>query len=143
RVRRRIREAFSRGDDGVNAASAAAASTSTGSRIEPSLVQARGADDLAENPRRFAAGGPDDDYAPPLEVHARIASEVAAGDFVSPAPLGLGSAVRATAGERNAPQPDPDIERIGNMPPARPVSAGALAAGLHARLGRPVRWFGR
>src|SRR5947208_5809830 len=95
RVRRRIREAFSRGDDGVNAVSAAAASTSTGSRIEPSLVQARGADAFAENPRRFAAGESDDDYAPPLEIHARIASEVAAGDFVSPAPLGLGSAARA------------------------------------------------
>src|SRR5947199_9897376 len=96
RVRRRIRDAFSRGDDGVNAASAAAASTSTGSRIEPSLVQARGADALAENPRRFAAGGPDDDYAPPLEVHARIAPGVAAGAFGASAPLGLGSAAAAT-----------------------------------------------
>ena len=29
------------------------------------------------------------------------------------------------------------------MQPPKPVAAGALAAGLHARLGRPLRWFGR
>jgi len=29
------------------------------------------------------------------------------------------------------------------LQPVRPVAAGALAAGLHARLGRPLRWFGR
>jgi len=27
--------------------------------------------------------------------------------------------------------------------PARPVAAGALAAGLHARVGKPFRWLGR
>jgi len=27
--------------------------------------------------------------------------------------------------------------------PAAPVAAGALAAGLHARIGKPLRWFGR
>jgi hypothetical protein len=41
------------------------------------------------------------------------------------------------------PQPDPDIECIVTLQPTRPVGAGALAAGLHARLGRPLRWFGR
>jgi len=143
RVRRRIREAFSRDESGANGAPPATPSTSTGSRIEPSLTQSRGADALPENPRRVDAGGSDEDYEPPLEVHARIASEVAAGDFVPPVPLGPGSAARAAAGERNAPQPDPDIECIVTMQTARPVSAGALAAGLHARLGRPLRWFGR
>ncbi len=29
------------------------------------------------------------------------------------------------------------------LQPVRPVTAGALAAGLHARLGKPLRWFGR
>ena len=40
-------------------------------------------------------------------------------------------------------QPDPDIECVVTLQPVHPVSAGALAAGLHARLGKPLRWFGR
>jgi FtsZ-interacting cell division protein ZipA len=42
-----------------------------------------------------------------------------------------------------AAAPDPDIETIVMLQPAKPVAAGALAAGLHARLGKPVRWYGR
>jgi len=42
-----------------------------------------------------------------------------------------------------AAAPDPDIETIVMLQPARPVAAGAVAAGLHARLGKPVRWYGR
>ncbi len=140
RVRRRIREAFSRDSAAAGPASDSAASSS---RVEPSLVQSR-ADPVPENAPRAASGDADDHgYEPPLEVHARIASEVAAGDFVPPAPLGTRAGGRATATERNAPEPDPDIECILTLQPTRPVSAGALAAGLHARLGRPLRWFGR
>jgi hypothetical protein len=40
-------------------------------------------------------------------------------------------------------EPDSDIECIVTLQPVRPVSAGALASGLHARLGKPLRWFGR
>ena len=40
-------------------------------------------------------------------------------------------------------QPDPDIESIVALQPAQPAAVGALAAGLHARLGKPLRWFGR
>ena len=29
------------------------------------------------------------------------------------------------------------------LQPVKPVGAGALAAGLHARIGKPLRWFGR
>jgi len=43
----------------------------------------------------------------------------------------------------SAAAPDPDIETIVMLQPARPVAAGAVAAGLHARLGKPVRWYGR
>jgi hypothetical protein len=39
--------------------------------------------------------------------------------------------------------PDPDIETIVIVQPARPSPATGLAAGLHARLGKPVRWYGR
>jgi hypothetical protein len=78
-VRRRIREAFSRADDGAERCHPAVPSTSTSSRIEPSLAHvALGSMVFPRNPRRGEAGGPDDGYEPPLEVHARIASEVAA-----------------------------------------------------------------
>jgi FtsZ-interacting cell division protein ZipA len=43
---------------------------------------------------------------------------------------------------RGAAQPDPDIECIVTLQPAQPVAAGAIAAGLAARLGKPLRWFG-
>jgi len=39
--------------------------------------------------------------------------------------------------------PDADIETIVMIQPSRAAAAGALAAGLHARLGKPVRWYGR
>ena len=39
--------------------------------------------------------------------------------------------------------PDPDIETIVLVQPAQPVAASAVAAGLHARLGKAVRWYGR
>src|SRR4029453_18534148 len=40
-------------------------------------------------------------------------------------------------------KPDPEIECIVPLQPARPVAVGAFAAGLHARLGKRLRWFGR
>ena len=40
------------------------------------------------------------------------------------------------------PQPDPDIECVVTLRTAQPVPAGAIAAGLTARLGKPLRWFG-
>ncbi|HEX7329763.1 MAG TPA: cell division protein ZipA C-terminal FtsZ-binding domain-containing protein [Casimicrobiaceae bacterium] len=39
--------------------------------------------------------------------------------------------------------PDADIECIVRLEPVSPIAAGALAAGLHARIGKPLRWFGR
>lgn len=39
--------------------------------------------------------------------------------------------------------PDVDIETIVMVQPAHPLTAGALSAGLHARIGKPVRWYGR
>ena len=40
-------------------------------------------------------------------------------------------------------QPDPDIESVVVLRPPAAVGVSALAAGLHARLGKPLRWFGR
>lgn len=39
--------------------------------------------------------------------------------------------------------PDPEIESIVTLQPVKPITVGPLAAGLHARLGKPLRWFGR
>jgi FtsZ-interacting cell division protein ZipA len=39
--------------------------------------------------------------------------------------------------------PDPDIEIILTIQPVKPVATSALAAGLHARLGKAVRWYGQ
>ncbi len=152
RVRRRIREAFA--PEGGSAAAARESAVPAGSsgRIEPSLPSAAAGNSVPENPRRAGAddGGQEDDggYEPPLEVHARIASEMAAGEFTPPAALRPEAApakgvARGVPGERMPPQPDPDIECIVTLQPVRPFAAGALAAGLHARLGRPLRWFGR
>ena len=55
------------------------------------------------------------------------------------APAGIGAA----ATERGVPEPDPDIECVVTLQPVRPVSAGAIASGMHARIGKPLRWFGR
>ncbi|MEI6849090.1 MAG: cell division protein ZipA C-terminal FtsZ-binding domain-containing protein, partial [bacterium] len=38
---------------------------------------------------------------------------------------------------------DAEIECVVTLQPVRPIVAGALAAGLHARVGKPLRWFGR
>ena len=57
-----------------------------------------------------------------------------------------GGAARRRAGipaQLSPAAPDADIETIATLQPARPVAASALAAGLHARLGKPVRWYGR
>ncbi|MEO6927530.1 MAG: cell division protein ZipA C-terminal FtsZ-binding domain-containing protein, partial [Casimicrobiaceae bacterium] len=49
---------------------------------------------------------------------------------------------RGTHRDTTHTQPDPDIECVVVLRPAAPVGVNALAAGLHARLGKPLRWFG-
>jgi len=138
RVRRRLEESR-RGGAGVPRD----AVQSAAHRVEPSLPPVA----IPENaPRGDAvAAARDEDYEPPLAVHARIASDLGGDDVALPSAARasvLGPA-RKPAAERASPQPDPDIECIVTLQPVRPVPAGALAAGLHARLGRPLRWFGR
>jgi hypothetical protein len=149
RIRRRIDEAFRREGEGESTSGEVAHAGSSG-RVEPTLPSGRGANAVHENALRGrgADGAPDDDgYEPPLEIQDRIASDMAAADApVEPWTADAAPAqfsARAPAAERNGPQPDPDIECTVILQPVRPVSAGALAAGLHARLGRPLRWFGR
>ena len=45
--------------------------------------------------------------------------------------------------QSTTPQPDLDIECVVELQATRPVPVGAVAGGLTARLGKPLRWFGR
>ncbi len=86
----------------------------------------------------------------PVHVHARAPVTEPAGAGVESAadmesavaPSGL-SAERLVHADAHGAQPDPDIECIVALQPVKPVPVGALAAGLHARLGKRLRWFGR
>ena len=134
-----------------------------GGRVEPTLrgatddgdeplpATARGGD-LPENPRRDIALPPDDGFEPPIEIIRRgeativepdadADADIPAADRRAPAPAMPPAAGRADP--RNAGGPDPEIEAIVRLQPVQPVGAGALAAGLHARIGKPLRWFGR
>jgi len=137
RIRRQIDEAFRRSERRGEVQHSDGASAQ--GRIEPTLP---GAAPENASRARVTATEDDGDYEPPLAIQSRIASDISEDDYpVATAPLS--EAARIATGERNAPQPDPDIECIVALQPPKPVGAGALAAGLHARLGRPLRWFGR
>ncbi len=132
-------------------------------RVEPTL--SHGADDGADagishplgalpgNPSRAGESpdaGADAAYDPPLEIQARIASDFASEAAGSTPPSGARAtavsalaAPRVSLAESDAVQPDPDIESMVVLQPVRAITAGAIAAGLHARLGKPLRWFGR
>jgi FtsZ-interacting cell division protein ZipA len=92
----------------------------------------------------------DSRWTPPVEVIAHetivatapedfAADDVDDTDGTSPAAMAYVSEGEGAAARR----PDPDIECIVTLQPAKPIGAGALAAGLHARLGKRLRWFGR
>ncbi len=136
RIRRQIDEAFRQSASGATARASAGAATD---RIEPTLPGA-----VPENaPSARAAETRDDEgYEPPLAIQNRIATDLSVDEHAA-APAPLSDAARASMGDRSTPQPDPDIECIVALQPPSPLAAGALAAGLHARLGRPLRWFGR
>ena len=98
-------------------------------RIEPTLNIPRGGASPAppataaqpDRPLQVAGAGQGDD-------------EQSAGHAALPAHP---PAAAAAAG------PDADIECIIRLEPTQPIAAGLLAAGLHARVGKPLRWFGR
>jgi len=140
RIRRRIDEAYGRKVGGGT--SGEPGRVTVKGRTEPTLPSGHGTARGPENAVRGSAADAaqdDEGYEPPLEIQDRIASDVAAADDIVPARF----ATSAPSGERGGPQPDPDIECVVIMQPARPANAGALAAGLATRLGRPLRWFGR
>jgi FtsZ-interacting cell division protein ZipA len=156
RIRRRIEAAFRKPDE---AQAPAASPARAPRRVEPTLGQgeaepAARAPAVPANPAAEAIA-PDTDAAwePPVEIEATIATEPEE-PAAQPAPEPLAptpepaqaappAAARAGSGVPAGLQPDPDIECMITLQPAKPITAGALAVGLHARLGKPLRWFGR
>jgi hypothetical protein len=156
RIRRRITATFARKNPPDERAPAGAA------RVEPTL--AGDSDDrgmaaprraVEEGPgagARDGAGGPADaatDFVPPVDfapqalTPAARSGPVVAAPPESPAAAAPLEAVPWPQDAEKSAQPDPDIECVVRVQPASPVAAGALAAGLHARVGKPLRWFGR
>jgi hypothetical protein len=137
RLRRRL-------ESDAEGADASASSSRRGERLEPTLsAGGRGVPPVVpENAIRAEAAdneAAEVPWEPPVETQARIVSDFAEEQ-------GVEAAVTArplSAITRSAAQPDPEIECMLVLQPVRPVTAGALAAGLHARLGKRLRWFGR
>ncbi|MDE2001954.1 MAG: hypothetical protein KGJ99_04240 [Betaproteobacteria bacterium] len=100
----------------------------SGERVEPTLS---------------AQGG---GAAAPVTLPTGGRSDAESAEEARPATIRLAartSAATNPGGAAEAPGPDHEIECIIALQPVEPVTAGALAAGLHARIGKPLRWFGR
>lgn len=156
RVRQRIDAAFTArapGDD-VLLGRTRATPAPAGDRVEPSLGGAvpPSRDDAAErepappSPSGAALIAEADGFEPPVDVIRRgvVPPLATATDEPPPEepPLPMARA-EVLAAASVGPVPDPEIESIVTIQPVRPIGAGVLAAGLNARLGKPLRWFGR
>ncbi|MEO8847074.1 MAG: cell division protein ZipA C-terminal FtsZ-binding domain-containing protein [Casimicrobiaceae bacterium] len=135
-------------------------SPSESTRVEPSLhvMQAGPASDeprdqpvAASAPEAMvvaesiSGGGGTPDNAFPADDAARWQipmDDVASLPSVPTPTRGRDDVQRGTYRDTTHTQPDPDIECVVVLRPAAPVGVHALAAGLHARLGKPLRWFG-
>jgi FtsZ-interacting cell division protein ZipA len=145
RIRRRITSAFRTPDD-------AAAPPDAGLRVEPTMrttpgipaaddaapmAEARPHADVAQRGSAPVTADDDSTWTPPMDVvrHVPVEDDVAAAPGVT--------SYAAPTSDAMGPQPDRDIECMAILQPAKPLGAGALAAGLHARMGKRLRWFGR
>jgi hypothetical protein len=72
---------------------------------------------------------PESTFTPPMDV-------------IASAPVDAPAIGQLEGARPGGAQPDPDIECIVTLQPAQAIAAGAIAAGLAARLGKPLRWFG-
>ncbi|MFO1324124.1 MAG: cell division protein ZipA C-terminal FtsZ-binding domain-containing protein [Burkholderiales bacterium] len=132
RVRNRIAATF-------RAHGNAPAPAAGGTRVEPTLRPGPAAP--ADAAPAFRPGDEDSGFTPPMDVIAHDDAPAAALDDTQALPPAIARGTDdETAGVR---KPDPEIECMVTLQPARAVGAGALAAGLHARLGKRLRWFGR
>ena len=153
RIRRRIASAFRKLDDASPQAGSA-------TRVEPTLRAAQVDADIPDEapfaglesetdipPAIRAAAIPEQAsaWSPPVEYieHPLGDRDIPVADELPSPPDEDGAAGATAAVEASGPQPDRDIECIVILQPAKALSAGALAAGLHARMGKRLRWFGR
>ena len=121
--------------------------TQAAERVEPTL--GAGAATAAQGVAAFRGGEesdgafdvPGDVIAPP--VPQAIEDVDAAVDDVPADPGATLAAARPTTAARPGAMPDHEIECLILLQPAAPVAATALATGFRARIGKPLRWFGR
>ena len=135
---RRARRRLGGAAGSPGSAGRAAGAVAGDARVEPTLAApvtaGRGA-------RVEAAVAPEAPFGVPMDEGETLAE---AGDELPPAgPVTRSAMADSAPPQGTQPQPDPEIECVVTLQPVRPVAAGALAAGLHARLGKPLRWFGR
>ncbi|MEP7184099.1 MAG: cell division protein ZipA C-terminal FtsZ-binding domain-containing protein [Betaproteobacteria bacterium] len=168
RVRRRIEAVGGRAAGSRSSPAGAAAGPRTQDRVEPTLprdgddsrmaaASRRDASDPEDTSSPAAEAVGDDEWEPPIDVVAHDdarsvtneTGEVDEAEHADAAGIAAATGAALAAGARSGPggrttsQPDPDIECIVTLQPVEPVPAGVVAAGLHARLGKPLRWFGR
>jgi FtsZ-interacting cell division protein ZipA len=144
RARRRIEGAFRPNADALMGRTGAR----DDGRVEPTLgmaQQARTTPGTGETPAGPKFDIPMDEVAtlPAEEIEVSDLPDDDDGDVLPPSGPITRSAMIDPAAQGTQPQPDPEIECVITLQPVRPIFAGALAAGLHARLGKPLRWFGR
>jgi hypothetical protein len=144
RARRRIEGAFRPNADALMGRAGAR----DDGRVEPTLgmaQQARAAPGTGETPAGPKFDIPMDEVAtlPAEEIEVSDVPEDDDADVLPPSGPITRSSMIDPAAQGTQPQPDPEIECVITLQPVRPIFAGALAAGLHARLGKPLRWFGR
>jgi hypothetical protein len=152
RIRQRIDAAFAGGRDEPRPAEARVEPTLRGVNEAPIEPTAAGAaiaatpavpgTEVAHDPQwrppmgaAIGPHGPIDEAQP--EVEPADETGRPAEGLATPRPRGAATAATTVAA------PDADIETIVMIQPTRPATAGALSAGLHARIGKPVRWYGR
>jgi hypothetical protein len=154
RIRQRIDAAFASGGDPAPARDPrveptlrGAVESSAASTAAPAAVEATAAvagTEVAHDPdwrppmdSVVGPHGPLGDAPLATDDEADAATDVPVDGPAMPRVRGAASTATTVAA------PDADIETIVMVQPTRPAAAGALSAGLHARIGKPVRWYGR
>ncbi|HEY7901808.1 MAG TPA: cell division protein ZipA C-terminal FtsZ-binding domain-containing protein [Casimicrobiaceae bacterium] len=132
--------------DAVDARSPAGVTERAVARVEPSLGAAPDASGAAADIHGA-------DTLPPAALPAEAAPvthrdddttwQVPMDSVATLPPAARADSVRHDRRDGALTQPDPDIESVVVLRPPAAVGVSALAAGLHARLGKPLRWFGR
>ena len=116
-------------------------------RVEPTL--GTGAATATQGVTAFRGGDESEGaFDVPGEVIPPPASQAmedvdAAVDDVPADPGAALAAARPATAARPSAMPDHEIECLILLQPAAPVAASALATGFSARIGKPLRWFGR